>query len=147
MMDAPPPYAADHAEDFARRYERDLDAYCAIRMEELGLPEHLHGTPDLEGDGMWRAFIPRDRQGGSLLSGIAVNSGCLNPELLNGRPGGRAYAEARLRDRIDAIIAHEFEEDRLGSHEASLKHAMKTALPICEGARRILKAMARAFAG
>ena len=46
-------------------------------MEQLGIPERLHGTRDLEGDGRWAAFIARDRQGGSLLEGIAVNSGCL----------------------------------------------------------------------
>ena len=91
----------------------------------------------------WTAFIARDRQGGSLLEGIAVNSGCLNPQLLKGKPGARVYARASLEDRIDAIIAHEFEEDRLGSHEAALKHGAKTALPVTDGSRRILKAMGR----
>ncbi|AGA26497.1 hypothetical protein [Singulisphaera acidiphila] len=134
---------ADHAEDFAQRYSRDLDAYCAVRMEELGTPERLHGTRDLEGDGLWTAFIARDRQGGSLLEGIAVNSGCLNPQLLKGKPGARIYAKASLKDRIDAIIAHEFEEDRLRSHEAVLKHGGKTELPVTDEARRILKAMGR----
>jgi hypothetical protein len=143
MADTLRPDPADHAEDFAYRYARDLDAYCAVRMEELGIPEHLHGTPDLGGDGEWRAFLPRERQGGNLWKGIAVNSGCLNPQLLEGNPGSRVFAKARLRDRIDAIIAHEYEEDRLGTHEASLKHGWKTGLPITEGARRILKAMAR----
>lgn len=142
-MDRPPKDHADHAEDFARRYDRDLDAYCAVRMEELGRPERLHGTRDLEGDGRWTAFIARDRQGGSLLEGIAVNSGCLNPQLLKGKPGARIFAKARLRDRIDAIIAHEYEEDRLGSHEAALKRGARTELPITDGARRILKAMGR----
>ena len=142
-MDTPPPDSADHAEAFSRRYASDLDAYCAVRMEQLGIPERLHGTRDLEGDGRWTAFIVRDRQGGSLLEGIAVNSGCLNPELLKGKPGARVYARARLRDRIDAIIAHEFEEDRLGSHDAALKYGAKTALPVSEGARRILRAMGK----
>ena len=48
-----------------------------------------------------------------------------------------------LGDRIDAIIAHEWEEDQLGSHEAAMKHAPKTQLPISDGARRILRAMGR----
>jgi hypothetical protein len=143
MPDRPPPDPADHAADFAHRYACDLDAHCAVRMEELGLPDRLHGTGDLEGDGRWTAFIARDRQGGSLLEGIAVNSGCLNPQLLKGKPGERVYAWASLRDRIDAIIAHEFEEDRLGTHEAALKHGSKTELPVTDGARRILKAMGR----
>jgi hypothetical protein len=50
---------------------------------------------------------------------------------------------ARLRDRIDAIIAHEWEEDRLGSHEAALKAAPRTELPVSDGARRILRALGR----
>jgi hypothetical protein len=143
MPDSPPTDPADHAEDFAHRYEVSLDQYCALRMEELGIPDHLHGSPDLEGDGRWRAFIARDRQGGGLLKGITVNSGCLNPELLQGKPGVRVFARARLRDRIDAIIAHEYEEDRLGTHELALKHGAKTELPVSDGARRILRAMGR----
>jgi hypothetical protein len=143
MTDKPPEESAEHAEEFAHRWADRLDEYCAIRMEELGIPKHLHGTRDLEGDGRWTAFIARDRQGGSLLEGIAVNSGCLNPELLNGMKGGRIWPKARLRDRIDAIIAHEYEEDRLGSHEAAIKHGAKTKLPVTDGARKILRAMGR----
>ncbi len=143
MRDRPPRDPADHAEDFAHRYFRDLDAYCAVRMEELGIPERLHGTRDLEGDGRWTAFIARDRQGGSLLEEIAVNSRCLNPQLLKGKPGARIYAWARLKDRIDAIIAHEYEEDRLRTYEAALKHGAKTELLVTDGATQILKAMGR----
>lgn len=113
-------------------------------MEELGIPEHLHGTRDLEDDGRWTVFIARDRQGGSLLEGIAIHSGCLNPQLLKGKPGARVFARARLRDRIDAIIAHEYEELRHeGSHAAALKAAPKTMLPISDEARRLCRAMAR----
>ena len=128
MPNAPPPDPADHAADFSRRYELPLDQYCAIRMQELGIPGHLHGAPDFGGDGRWRAFIARGRSGGNITSGITLNSG---------------FAGARLRDRIDAIIAHEYEEDRLGSHEAALKHAPRTELLISDGARRILRAMGR----
>jgi hypothetical protein len=143
MTEKPSSDPADHAEDFAHRYEFPLDQYCAIRMQELGVPKDLHGATDFETDGKWRAFIAHNRTGGRLTAGITVNSGCLNSELLKGHKGARAFAKARLRDRIDAIIAHEYEEDRLGSHEASLKYAMKTALPITDGARRILKAIGR----
>jgi hypothetical protein len=143
MATAPPPDSAAHAEDFAHRYARDRDAYCALRMAELGIPERLHGAPDFERDGKWRAFIAHNRTGGRLTSGITVNSGCLNPMLLKGQKGARVFAWARLRDRIDAIIAHEHEEERLGSHQAALKYGWKTELPISDGARRILWAMAR----
>ena len=76
-------------------------------------------------------------------TGVVVDSGVLNPDLLNGRKGGRIYPKIRLRDRIDSAIAHEYEELRTGSHEAALKAAAKTELPISQEARRVCKAMAR----
>lgn len=142
MTDKPPTDPADHAEDFAHRWSDDLDYLAAQRMTELGIPRHLLGAPDFAGDGRWRAFIAHERMGGNITTGITVNSGILNPELLRGR-GSRVWAKARLRDRMDAVIAHEYEEDRLGSHEAALKRAPKTELPISDRARRILRAMAR----
>jgi hypothetical protein len=73
-----------------------------------------------------------------------VDSGVLNPELLKGRRGARLWARARLRDRIDAIISHEYEELRHGGdHAAAIKAAAKTELPITEMARRINGARAR----
>ena len=142
MPDAPPTDLADHAEDIAHRYEVPLEQYCAIRMQELGIPEHLQGATDFDGDGRWRAFIARERQGGNITDGISVNSGVLNPKLFEGK-GRRLWARARMADRIDAVIAHEYEEDRLGTHDLAIKHAPKTELPIRPEARRILKAMAR----
>ena len=112
-------------------------------MSELGIPADKNGAPDYDRDGRWRAFDPRIRTGGTITTGVVVNSGCLNPELLKGEKGGRIWAKARLRDRIDAIIAHEWEEDRQGTHEAALKAAPKTDLLVSDGARRILKAMGR----
>ncbi len=111
-------------------------------MQELGIPEKLLGAPDYAGSGRWCAFIAHESEGGNITTGITVNSGCLNPELLKGK-GSRIWPHARLRDRIDAIIAHEYEEDRTGSHPGALKAAPKTELPISNGARRILRAMGR----
>src|ERR1700733_10785071 len=98
MPDPPATDPSDHAEDFAHRWADRLDEYCAIRMQELGIPKHLHGATDFNGDGRWKAFIAHGRSGGNLTDGISVNSGCLNPELLKGKPGVRVFAEARLRD-------------------------------------------------
>jgi hypothetical protein len=88
-------------------------------------------------------FDPEGRDGGSITTGIVVNSGALNPDLLKGNKGARVYPEARLRDRIDSIIAHEYEESRLGTHESALKAAAGTKLPVTGGARRILRATGR----
>ena len=38
-MEKPPPDPADHAKDFAHRYTEPLDQYCAIQMQEIGIPE------------------------------------------------------------------------------------------------------------
>ena len=77
-----------------------------------------------------------------MTSGITLNSGCLNSESIRGKRS-RLWAKARLRDRLDVVIAHEYEGDRLGMHELTLKHAHKTDLPISDGARRICRVMAR----
>lgn len=143
MTETPPQDSAEHAAQFARDWADRLDEYCALRMEELGLPRDLIGAPDYERTGRWRAFDPYGRNGGGITTGVAVNSGCLNPELLKGKQGGRTWAKARLRDRIDAIIAHEYEEHRLGDHDMAVKAAPDTELPISDAARRITRAMAR----
>ena len=62
-----------------------------------------------------------------------------------GTPASRAdeeWAKSRLRDRLDAVIAHEYEEARRGrSHVEALEHAPETELPIREDARVVLRAM------
>jgi hypothetical protein len=143
MPDRPPSDPADHAEDFAHRWADRLDQYAAERMEPLGIPAEKIGASDPLRGIRWAAFVPHDREGGGITTGITVNSGVLNPDLLKGRKGGRLWARSRLKDRIDAIIAHEHAEDRHGSHEAALEAAAKTELPVSKGARKILRAMSR----
>jgi hypothetical protein len=46
-----PANPADHAEDFAHRWREKLEEYRALRMEELGIPDHMNGEPDYDGDG------------------------------------------------------------------------------------------------
>jgi hypothetical protein len=142
-MDKPPRDPAEHATEFARRYVKPLDRYCALRMEELGIPSDKIGADDLRPGMRWCVFDPQARDGGNISTGITVNSGVLNPELLKGAKGGRIWPRARLRDRIDAIIAHEWAEAHHVSHERALKTAARTDLQVTAGARRIPKAMAR----
>lgn len=143
MTDTPPPDPADHAVQFAHDWADRLDEYCALRMEELGIPSDLTGSEDPYTGRPWRAFVAHERTGGYFGGGITVNSGVINPELLKGRKGGRLWPKARLRDRIDAVIAHELAEHEHGDHDAALKAAAKTELRVTDGARRILRAMAR----
>ena len=90
------------------------ERYVRRRMRELGIPETENGQPDYGGDGRWRAFDPRGDTGGANTTGVTVDSGVLNPDLLKGKKGGRIWPKMRLKDRIDAIIAHEYEELRDG---------------------------------
>lgn len=134
---------AEHAVQSAREWHDVGETYVRRRMKELGIPDDRIGAGDAYRGIPPRAFVPDERTGGYITTGITVNSGCLNPDLLKGEKGGRIWPKARLRDRIDAIIAHEWEESKAVDHVAALKAAAKTGLPVTDGARRILKAMAR----
>ena len=77
-------------------------------------------------------------------TGVVVDSGVLNPELLKGRKGWRSWPKLRVRDRIDASVAHDYEDLHAeGRHVDALKAAAKTELPISDEARRLCRAMAR----
>ena len=120
------------------------EGYVRRRMKELGIPGDQIGQPDYGGDGRWQAFDPYERLGGKNTTGAVVDSGVLNPELLKGKKGGRIWPKMRLKDRIDAIIAHEYEELCAGGrHADALKAAAKTNLPISDEARRLNRARAR----
>ena len=132
---------ADHAEDFSRRYAEPLDYLISQRMLDLGIAAERIGSRDpMKGH---LSFMPHERNGGGNdpRGGLTLDSGVFNSGLLGTLPGNREWAKARLRDRIDAAIAHEFEESRFGSHIEALRHAPDTALPIREESRRILSAM------
>ena len=92
-------------------------------------------------------FHPNGTTGGSVIGAkFAVNSGVFNPELLTERYGaevGKTWEKSRLRDRIDAVIAHELAEGQTGTHQGAEALAAETRLPVSEGARRILRAMTR----
>lgn len=142
MPDAPPPDLADHAVDFASRYAQEMDYLAAQRMLDLGIPSDRIGSSE-PGKGH-AAFMPHERSGGGNDpdGGLTLDSGVFNPDLLGTLPGSKEWAGARLRDRMDAAIAHEHEEARRdGNHVEALRHAPETELPIREGGRHILRAM------
>jgi hypothetical protein len=135
---------AEHASQVAQEWRDVADRYVERRNRELGIPDQMNGQPDYAGDGRWHHFDPFGREGGTNTTGVVVNSAVLNPELLKGEKGGRIWPKLRLRDRIDAIIAHEYEELRAGGkHAKAVKNAAKTDLPISAEARRLNRARAR----
>ena len=101
MTEKPPADAADHAEDFAHCCAHKLEEYCTTRMQELGVPDDMNGQPDYDGGGKWHAFDPRGRKGGGNTTGVVIDSGVLNPELLKGK---RAAASGRVCGCVTASI-------------------------------------------
>jgi hypothetical protein len=139
-----------HARDFSLRYFTPLDQYATIRMEELGVPKDRIGTSDHNHGIEWCFFNPHeDTRGGVGARGqVNVDSGVFNPDLLTrayGEEAGRLWAISRLRDRIDAVIIHELTEGDHTTHEAALKAAPRTEMPITHRAREILRAMERGW--
>ena len=118
---------AEHAEDFAKRYAEPMDYHVSQRMTELGI--QLIGMPDRDAGMEWAAFHPHGKAGGSYAPDgrLIVDSGVFNLDLLRedyGEEASRLFERSRLRDRLDSIIAHEYEENRNGmSHGAALKAA------------------------
>ena len=89
-----------------------------------------------------RAFWPEETTGGGNVPGrrLTVDSGVFNLELMANHPEAeQVWARSRLRDRIDAIIAHEDTESLTGDHDLAEVMAPDTAIPITEGARHILR--------
>jgi hypothetical protein len=133
-----------HAVDFSHRYARELDYHAAQIMIELGIPPERIGDGDPLHGIRHAAFHPHLQEAGTVTPDgrIVLDSGVMNPERLAGE-AGKVWAKSGLRSRMQAIIAHELAEHETGSHEAALRAAPATRLPIGEGARKILRAMAR----
>ena len=132
-----------HAVDFSHRYAEPMNYHVENRMMKLGIPTDQIGTGDKEYGILHAAFHPRDKIGGSNGAGarLTVDSGVFNPDLMAEKPAAKVWAEARLRDRLDAVIAHEYEEAKDGSHLTALVRGPDTDLPIREDARKLLRSM------
>jgi len=135
-----------HAEALAHEWTDVGEAYSGKRMRELGIPEDQIGVRRRELNDERAAFVPGERDGGGVTpDGINVDSGVLNPELNAesiGPEASKLWATSRLRDRIDSVIAHEYEESIGGRHDDAVLRAAETTLPISNPARRILRAIA-----
>ena len=142
-MSRPPDDPADHAEEFAHTWVDRLENAVEGRMHALDIPEEQIGSGDHQHGIAWCTFSPFERDGGGNSPGgrINVDSGVLNPELMRrlGPEVSEVWARARLRDRIDSVIVHEFEEDKGGSHEYAVANAPMTAIPVNDRVRTLLK--------
>ena len=116
---------AAHARDFAERYAEPLNYHVENRMMELGIDPLKIGVGEPEHGIRHAAFIPHEADGGGNTPDGRLNldSGILNPDLFKrlGPEASDAYTKARLRDRIDSGIAHEYEEAKGGGPRIRLR--------------------------
>ncbi len=144
---------ADHAEDFARRYAEPLDWHAGIHLQELGIPTDRIGSNDHDHGLIGAAFNAYERHRGGITHAGQINfdSGSFNPEQITkeyGKRAGKLWAESSVRDRWDALAADEDAEWRMGmDHDAAVRIAPDTELPISDRARRILVEMKRGWKG
>ena len=148
LLSKPIPVPADpaeHARQFAADWADRFEIYAARRMRDIGVPERFIGVADPDYRVERRAFFPHQSQGGGNIRdrGINLDSGILNPDLVDARSNpvvSSLWRRARLRDRIDAVIAHELEEAEGATHAGAVRRAADTRLDISEGAVRVLQA-------
>ena len=142
-----PPEIARHAQEVAREWEDVAENFVQKRMRELGIPDHQIGAPDYDRGGVRHAFLPDEPRGGTndFAGRLYVDSGVLNPDLdaqAIGPEASALWAKSRLRDRTDAVIAHEHQEGAGIPHNQVVVRVAETVLPISENARRILRSIA-----
>lgn len=146
---------------FSAEYEVELNAAIANRMRKIGVPEEMIGIKGMPGEDPG-AFVRTHAQGGGNIKagqfarkgpGINVDLAVLDTSFPDMKHVA-SWATATLKDRIDAVIAHEYAEAlspgtlNVGdpSHEFALQHGPETSLNISRQARRILVEYRRAAA-
>lgn len=139
---------ADHASQVAHEWDDVAEAHVQRTMRRLGIAEERIGAPDHTRGGIKKAFLPDERIGGSNdeWGRLYVDSGVLNPNLnadAIGPEAAKVWADASVRDRIEAVIPHEDLESRGIPHDEVVQLAPDTELPIGDNARRILRVAAQ----
>jgi hypothetical protein len=144
-LPAVPSDPAEHAKRIAREWSDVAESYVRRRMKELGIPEERIGSPD-HAHGLEKcAFNPYEGDAGGVSPDgrFNVDAGVINTERaaeLN-PPAPDAWRRARLRDRIDAAIAHEVTEWLADSHDLAVELSPETDLPIGPRPRALLRAI------
>jgi hypothetical protein len=134
--------------DFANRYQDPLSQAIGNRMRLVGVPEDMIGVEWWGVDkGPFVRYHP-PQLGGNIRRGINGKPGInVDPAVFDGnapRMGNLpSWRSARLRDRIDAVIAHEYTEalapHGVDFHIHAVNNAENTLLKISDEAREILK--------
>lgn len=139
--------------DFADRFQEALNRAIANRMRQVGVPEEMIGIKwwGVEEGAFVRYYPPQlggnIRAGTNGVPGINVDPAVFDPNApkMGNLP---VWRSASLRDRIDAVIAHEYTEalapDGADFHTHAVKDAENTTLGITDRARQILRAYRQA---
>ena len=107
-----------------------------IPLERIGLSDHKHGIP-------WCAVqsLRQDRRGLRPRGLHRARLRGIHPDLKAplGQKTDAAWKKARLRTRMDSVIAHEYEEGSGYSHDEAVERAPDTELPIPTAARELAR--------
>lgn len=151
LTDKPHTDPAEHAADFSRRYAEDLDIIAGQVMMDLGIPGDKMGARDHTRKSEIHSFFPGDREGGTVSHAgqVTLDAGLMNPDLLANYDEAtqEMWRRMRIRDRAQAIIAHELAEAEYKDHELALIAGPETELPISNRARELLRQMERGWRG
>lgn len=139
--------------DFADRYQEALSRAVANRMRQVGVVERMIGVKwwGVE-EGAFVRYHPPQLGGNIRLGtdgshGINVDPTVFDPDApkMGSLPSWRS---ASLRDRMDAVIAHEYTEalapDGVDFHVFAVRNTENTPLKITDRARQILRAYRQA---
>jgi hypothetical protein len=151
-METPPTDPAEHAQDFSYRYAQELDIVAGQAMLDQRIPNDHMGARDPDRGSEHHSFFPADREGStvSFAGQITLDSGLMNPDLLANydEDTQQLWRRTRIKDRAQAIIAHELaEHEYKGDHELALIAGPETTLPISHGARELLRQMEKGWKG
>jgi hypothetical protein len=139
--------------DFANRYQESLNRAIANRMRQVGVPEEMIGINWWGVDqGAFVRYHP-PQLGGNIRLGSNGKPGInVDPAVFdaNAPKMGRlsSWKFGSLRDRIDAVIAHEYTEvlapQGVDFHIHALKNAENTPLRVSDQARQMLRELRQA---
>lgn len=134
--------------DFANRYQQPLSRAIGNRMRQVAVPDEMIGVEWWGVDkGPFVRYQP-PQLGGNIRVGTNGKAGInVDPAVFDAnapKVGSlSSWRTASLRDRIDAVIAHEYTEalapQGVDFHIHALKNAETTPLKISHHARQILK--------
>jgi hypothetical protein len=134
--------------DFANRYQDLLSRAIGNRMRRVGVPDEMIGVEWWGVDkGPFVRYQP-PQLGGNIRAGLNGKPGInIDPAVFdaNAPKMGNlpSWKPANLRDRIDAVITHEYTEalapQGVDFHIHAVKTAENTLLKISDRARQILR--------